>query len=149
MPNYLHRTTKTYLHSVPENELPEPVANYIYMPDLSAVEGIPIEYWKIVGDTVSEMNQTEKDAVDTQLLSDSRDELIQDQIDYIESVLRQVVDLTIKEINLLRQWIMDYKSEVAAATSLADLKSRIAAMDDMLDRTFAQFKTQLRNGLGS
>ena len=35
----------------------------IINPDISAVENVPIKYWKKVGDTIIEMSQAEKDAV--------------------------------------------------------------------------------------
>ena len=38
--------------------------NWLINPDLAAVSGVPPMYWKVVGDTVVEMSQAEKDAVD-------------------------------------------------------------------------------------
>jgi len=66
MSNVLNRTTKDYLESV--NTPDYPIADWIISPDLSDVAGVPSRYWKIVGDTVSEMNQSEKDAVDAALV---------------------------------------------------------------------------------
>lgn len=148
MGNFLHRTTLSYLYSVSPNELTEPLVNYVVEPDMSPVAGEPVKYWKLTGDILSVMNQTEKDAVDAQLLSDSRDATV-DPLDDVEDLLRHIVDKTIREVNLLRQWIMDYKAEVAAATSHGNLKTRVAAMNDLDDRTFSQFKTQVRNDLGT
>jgi hypothetical protein len=62
MSTVLHRTTKEYHESA--NTPDYPIENWIINPDLSAVSGVPIKYWKITGDAVSEMNQTEKDTVD-------------------------------------------------------------------------------------
>jgi hypothetical protein len=42
-------------------------ADWIINPDLSGVEGVLPHYWKISGDDVVEMNQTEKDAVDADI----------------------------------------------------------------------------------
>lgn len=64
MPRWLHRTTKRVLNSVPLAELPEPRSSYIEEPDLTAVDGVPVKYWTISGDVVSEMTRAEKDAVD-------------------------------------------------------------------------------------
>ena len=125
MPNYLHRTTKQYLQSVSPNGLLEDTANYISMPDLSAVQGISKRYWNIVGDVVNEMNQSEKDAVDSFVLSTRRDALADAVIDNLEGDLRQLIKLMIQEINILR------------------------AKHGLPDRTMAQFKTQIRNGYGS
>lgn len=66
MANVLNRTTKVYLVSV--NTPDYPTADWIINPDLSGVQGVPVKYWKIVGDIVSEMNQSEKDAVDAALV---------------------------------------------------------------------------------
>lgn len=37
---------------------------WIINPDLSELEDVPLKYWKVVGDLVLEMTQSEKDAVD-------------------------------------------------------------------------------------
>lgn len=148
MGDWVHRTTKQYIQSVPENELIEPVVNYIFMPDLSAVAGIPSKYWIITGDIISEMSQAEKDVVDAQILSDNRDSTAA-ELDELEAILRQVVVSTVRELNILRGWIVDFKAEVAAAGNLEQLKTGVAALPDLPDRTFAQFKTIIRNDLGS
>lgn len=148
MGNYLHRTTKQYLVSVSPNELQEAPANYIEDPDLSSVAGVPNRYWKITGDVITEMNQSEKDAVDASLLSDSRDATVA-QIDDVESIIRQMVVSIVRELNIVRNWTVDFKAEVASATSLGDLQSRVAGLPDLPDRTVAQFKAQIRSDLGN
>ena len=138
MPNYLHRTTKQYLQSVSPASLSEPAANYIFMPDLSAVVGVPVIYWVITGDVVSEMSQAEKDAVDAARLSNSRDSAIQEQIDNQEAVLRQLAKMMVSELNILRQQINTTTAESIDLTNTA-----------LADRTIAQVKNQLRSDLGS
>ena len=64
MANWVHRTTKQYLHSWSPASLPEPEVNYIENPDLSAVVGQPNRYWTITGDVIALMDQTQMDAVD-------------------------------------------------------------------------------------
>lgn len=54
-------------------------------------------------------------------------------------------DVIKDELNILRGWLVDYKAEVAAATSLPDLQSRVAALPDLADRTLLQVKTQVQN----
>jgi len=125
MGNFLHRTTKAYLQSTSPGSLPEALANYISMPDMSAVEGVPSKYWVITGDTVSEMSQAEKDAVDEAVLSSQRDSAVETAIEDLEGNYRQLVKLMLKEINILR------------------------AKHNLADRTIAQFKTQIRNGYGA
>ena len=43
-----------------------------------------------------------------------------------------------KENNALRSWITDFKAAIAAASSLADLQSRIAGLPDTPNRTVQQ-----------
>ncbi len=49
-------------------------------------------------------------------------------------------DINIDEFNIVRQWIMSFKAEVAAATSLADLQARVAALSDLPDRNLTQLR---------
>lgn len=136
---WLHRTNKTYIEGFSPRSMEENYglsftdvegaaignAEWIYKPDLSAVEGVPSRYWIIMGDVVSEMSQAEKDIVDQAILDQNRDSNIQGEIDNLESVLRQVVVMMVNEINILR------------------------SIESLPNRTITQVKTQLRNGLGS
>ena len=58
-------------------------------------------------------------------------------------VLRAVAKLVVDEINILREWEVSLQAAVAAATSLADLKTRVAALPTLADRTLAQAKTAI------
>lgn len=138
MGDYLHRTTKVYRQSISPNELPEPLANYIEAPDLSAVAGVPSVYWIIIGDVISEMTQGEKDAVDAFLLSAARDAEIQAEIDELESTMRQLVKMVVSELNILRQQFNTTTVEVQQATDT-----------NFADRTLTQVRQQLRNDLGT
>ena len=53
------------------------------------------------------------------------------------------------EINALRGWITSLKSAVAAATTLADMKTRVAALASMPDRTAAQVRTAITGKIDS
>lgn len=64
-------------------------------------------------------------------------------------VLRGILLAAIDEINLLRQRDRDRAADVAAATSLADLKTRWAARAALTDRTAAQAKTAVVNKINS
>lgn len=138
MGNFLHRTTKRLYLSTSPNELPEILANYIEEPDLSGVVGVASIYWIITGDVITEMSAGEKTAVDNAMLSDSRDGAVQDAIDQVESIPRQLLLLMIDEINALRQQINATTAESADLTTTT-----------LPDRTLAQVKTQIRNNLGS
>ena len=52
-------------------------------------------------------------------------------------------DILKDELNILRDWIVDFKAEVALATSLADFQTRVAGLPDLPDRTLAQLKTAI------
>lgn len=54
-------------------------------------------------------------------------------------------DILKDEFNALRGYLEDLKAEVAAATSLANLKARWAGMSTLNDRTLAQLKTAIKN----
>lgn len=54
-------------------------------------------------------------------------------------------DIIKDEFNIVRTWTRDFKTEAAAATSLADFQSRIAGLPDLNDRTLAQLKTAMLN----
>jgi len=66
MSTVINRTTLVIIDSV--NTPDYPVEYWIINPDLSALTGVPKKYWKVVGDTVIEMDQSEKDDVDAALL---------------------------------------------------------------------------------
>lgn len=79
MADVLNRSTMTFIKSV--NTPDYDPAEWLINPDLSAVAGVPVKYWKIdANDNVVEMTQAEKDAVDSSLLPSVQQELIK-QID--------------------------------------------------------------------
>lgn len=49
------------------------------------------------------------------------------------------------EFNEYRTWFTDFQSEVAASTSLADFKTRMATLPAMPQRQLSQLKTQVEN----
>lgn len=57
-----------------------------------------------------------------------------------ERALRAVAKLAVDEINALRAWVTSFKAAVAAATNLADLKTRVAALANTPARTYEQAK---------
>lgn len=66
MSNVTHRTTYERRDSVQTTDYP--VETWVHNPDLSAVDGVPLKYWKLTGDVFSEMDQGDKDAVDAATL---------------------------------------------------------------------------------
>jgi hypothetical protein len=117
----------------------------------SLVSSVPIKYLKYVASVVSEMTQGEKDAVDATLaatqVTDEKSgaSALIDADDLHGRALRADILLTLAEINTLRSWLASFKTEVAAATNLADLKTRVAGLPAMGARTVAQLKTAFLN----
>ncbi len=62
-----------------------------------------------------------------------------------ERSIRAAAGVLVDEINALRQWDMSLKAAVAAAVSLANLQSLVAALPSLPDRTLAQAKTAIQN----
>jgi hypothetical protein len=59
--------------------------------------------------------------------------------------LRVTVKLLVDELNILRQWITEFKAATAAASSLANLKTGVAALPNVPQRTYTQAKTAINN----
>ncbi len=146
MANVLNRTTKEYRQSVNTPDF-DPV-DWIINPDLSAVQGVSNRYWVITGDTITEMSQAEKDALDYATLQAARN-AIANQIDQNEDILRATLLVILEELNAHALKINGILDSADNATSLADFKTRMAAIADYPQRTIAQLKTSVRNKLGS
>ena len=91
-------------------------SNVLLDPDLSALSGIPMKYWKQSGGSVVEMSQAEKDAVDAA-------ELIAQSIQ--ESTNVDNLDITIKDA--FTAWLQLYNSKVPAQYQItgAELKQQV------------------------
>ena len=121
MATVLNRTTKQLISSA--NTPDYPVGDWIINPNMSAVVGYESKYWIITGDVISLMDQTARDAVDAQELSDSRDS-IANELDHLEGIMRAFAGVVLDEINTLR------------------------TEHSLLGRTLAQLKTAIRGKLG-
>ena len=55
--------------------------------------------------------------------------------------LRALILILLDELNVIRTWTRDFKIEVSQASSLANLKTRVATLPDLTNRTLAQAKT--------
>lgn len=64
-------------------------------------------------------------------------------------VARAVTLATLDEINALRAWITAFKAAVAASSSLADLKTRVAATSSMPARTKQQLRTVIATAINN
>ena len=93
------------------------------------------------------ITQAELDAYEAQAFAaaEAEKKIVEQDLDQFTLRQRAIVAVLVDEINALRGWLSAYKSEVAAATSLADLQTRTAALPAMPDRTGAQAKTAIAN----
>lgn len=106
--NWLHRTTKILHLNVSPGDMAERYGNltdWIYDPDMSAVDGHPAKHWTInLDDTISLKEQTERDQIDAdeaQAATDADRAEQKGRIDK-ERILKAVVLVMLDEINLLR-----------------------------------------------
>lgn len=60
---------------------------------------------------------------------------------------RAIVKLTVDELNVLRDWIMQFKAAVAGAATLAALKTAVAALPNTPARTYQQARTAYENAV--
>ncbi len=115
--------SKTLLFSVNEPDYPQ--VDWIWNPDLSAVQGFNSIYWDITGDSVVLVDQATRDARDAELAAaalTNKRESLKARYD-TEDLLKAFADVMIDEINVLRQ------------------------QHALSDRTAAQLRTALRNRL--
>ena len=63
------------------------------------------------------------------------------------ALTRALALTTLSEVNNLRQWITSFKAAAAAATNLANLQTRIAALPNVPDRTATQLRTAIKQQL--
>ena len=125
--------------------------NVLINPDLSALTGVFVKHWKRSGDLVVEMSFAEKAALESAeaaaqvaaIRAAAKGQL--DGFGDIPLFQRAFADIAKDEINLLRKWTRDFKAEVAAATNLADLKTRVSGLPTLNDRTLDQLKTAIKN----
>ncbi len=125
---------------------------------------VPAKYIKFDGsDNASEMTAGEKVTADAAIASaaatvaaaknlvdrTSAINRVASLVDVDAKVARAVIAVAIDEINILREWVAAFKVEVAAAASLADLKTRVATLPATPDRTLAQAKTAITNKINA
>lgn len=73
----------------------------------------------------------------------------QTEIDNWPIAVKAAFLATLDELNLLRDWITAFKAAVAAATSLANLQTRVAALPNTPDRTVPQAIQAVRDKAGT
>lgn len=146
MASVLNRTTKTYLESA--NTPDYPVAEWIINPNMAAVEGYPSKYWVINGDIVTLMSQQGMDSVDAAELDATRD-MTASRVDSIEDIIRAIGWTLLDEVNLHASTVTALLDAIDASTSLSDLKTRAASINNLPQRTMTQVKNAVRSKLGN
>ena len=126
MGNMVHRDTLAFMRSVNDPDYLDPP--YLSVPPGSNNETllrtVPARYLTLTGDTLAEMSQSEKDAVDAAALVAARDSAVA-QLQQQEDILRAFMLIVLDEINALR-----------TAAGLAE-------------RTELQLRAAIRNRLGT
>jgi hypothetical protein len=67
----------------------------------------------------------------------------------ISKVERSAALVTMDRVNIIHKWLMDFKAATAAATSLANLQARVAALDTLPQFQSADIKTAIQNKITS
>ncbi len=146
MSNVLNRTTKVYIPSA--NTPDYPVAQWIIDPDMTAVVGYPSQYWIITGDVVTLMDAAARAQVDAAALNASRDSTAA-VLNEPEAYPRGYALVALDELNAHALKVNSILDAVDAATTLADMKTRIAAITDYPQRTINQMQNAVRSKLGT
>jgi hypothetical protein len=146
MANVLNRTTKQFLTSANTPEYP--VEQWIHNPDMSEVVGYPSKYWVITGDVVTLMSKAERDAVDANELDANRDATAT-RMDNVEDIIRALALTTMDDLNLHSERMNAILDAIDQNSTLATIKSAIADIPNIPQRTGAQLKTSVRSKLGN
>ncbi len=125
-------------------------------PDIRGLfKRVPLRYWKHVAGAVVEMTPGEKaahDAAEAQKQTTNLREAalaVLDELGKVGRLIRALALVTMDENNRNRLWLQDFKDHVAAATSLADLKSRVASLPNMPQRTALQLLQAIRDKINA
>ncbi len=94
------------------------------------------------------MDQAQRDAVDAAILNASRDNTAA-VLAEPELYPRGYALVALDELNAHALKVNSILDAVDAATTLADLKTRVAAISDYPQRTIQQMQTAVRNKLGT
>lgn len=63
--------------------------------------------------------------------------------------MRALILVMIEELNAIRTWTRDFKTQTAAATNLANFQSRVASLPTLGDRTATQARTAIRDKINA
>lgn len=162
MSSWLNRTTKQYVPRSSPRDMEatyggsfvdaegnaQANADWIYQPDLSAVVGFAPKYWTIIGDVVLLKSQAERDAIDLADIEASRDALV-NELDQVEDILRAFALALLDEFNLHASRTTAILDAIDGASNLAGVKTAVASILDVPQRSISDLKTAIRNKLGT
>tara|TARA_R110002126_G_scaffold84465_3_gene205236 strand:- start:2616 stop:3062 length:447 start_codon:yes stop_codon:yes gene_type:complete len=148
MASVIHRTTFQYLGSADTPNYPEPT--WKHNPDMSQVVGLAKFLWKWDAGTERPIPQTagEQAATILERLESSRDDTIS-SLDGVEDILRAMASLLVTEFNAHTDKINAILDAADNANNLSTFKAAMGAIADQPTRTLSQFRTAIRNNLGS
>lgn len=148
MVSVIHKTTFQFLSSADTPRYPEPT--WKHNPDMTQVQGLAKHLWKWDGGTDRPIPQSAGEQVATSL---ARETAARDasagQLDRVEDILRAMASLLVSEFNNHSNKINAILAAAETATSLASFKTDMDAIVDQPTRTLGQFRTAIRNNLGS
>ena len=149
MASVINSTTLKFLRSVNTPSYPTG-DGWVVNPDMSAVSGVNPKYWKWDAGTTRPIPMTagEQVALDATAVETARD-AVASQFDRQEDILRAVMTAVIGELNAASDAFNSLRDAVAAATTLGEFQTGVAAIPARPTRTMAQLKTVVRNALGS
>lgn len=147
MASLLNTSTLEILRSADETKLSAP---WLVIPEQNAAlwQSIPPQYRKLAGDTIEAMTQAEKDAVDAAHRQAARDAVVA-QFDRQEDISRAVALLLLDVSNRQANRFNALLNAIDAATTLANLKSAVASIQDLPIATERQLIDALKARYGS
>ena len=148
MASVISRSTLQYFGSVDTPIYPEP--EWKSNPDMTQVVDLSHEFWKWDTGTDRPIPQTasEQAATTAAIVEASRDSAIL-PIDDVETLERAQTSLLVSEFNTHSDKINAILDAVDAATTFAELKTSVAAIANQPTKTLSQFKTDMRDNLGT
>jgi hypothetical protein len=147
MASLLNTSTLEILRSADETKLSAPWV-VIAESDAEAWMAVPPQYRKLAGQAIEEMTAQEKAAVDAARVQAARDAVVA-QFDRQEDISRAVALLLLDVSNRQAQRFNALLNAIDAATTLANLKSAVALIQDVPVATERQLIDALKARYGS
>lgn len=108
-------------------------------------KGLFVKRWDFEPKLTIEDLEAIRQSAEFQTYLANRDNIIDRLLNqnFIEKDGRRFALITLDELNDVRQWITDFKVAVNAATSLTNLKTGVAALPNLPQRTMPQLKNAM------